>query len=258
MKGNKGITLIALVVTIIVLLILAGVAIAMLRGDNGILNRASEAKYDNIIGSVDEQVKLAQMNLRTSITSNMVANPGYLATEPVNFKNLVGEVDKDLGVTTTNSSNKEGFAVYQYLDNGTSAKNGTGYILITYTDNALRSSLPATLVADNTFTINGLSFAKATDTTSSNAFSVNKATLAYVIKISNYSCEIMSGAIMTDTVTVEKAATVVSQDTDLVKDASPSTASNFDDTAIGGKDGFDVNPATNAPTTTTPNTDTEP
>ncbi len=41
---NTGITLIALVVTIIVLLILAGVSISMLTGQNGILNRASEAK----------------------------------------------------------------------------------------------------------------------------------------------------------------------------------------------------------------------
>ena len=36
---NKGITLIALVVTIIVLLILAGVSISMLTGENGILKR---------------------------------------------------------------------------------------------------------------------------------------------------------------------------------------------------------------------------
>ena len=41
---SKGITLIALVITIIVLLILAAVSIATLTGDNGILNRAQEAK----------------------------------------------------------------------------------------------------------------------------------------------------------------------------------------------------------------------
>jgi len=40
MKKNKGITLIALVLTIIVLLILAGVTIATLTGDNGILSQA--------------------------------------------------------------------------------------------------------------------------------------------------------------------------------------------------------------------------
>ena len=40
---QKGITLIALVITIIVLLILAGVSISMLTGENGILNQASKA-----------------------------------------------------------------------------------------------------------------------------------------------------------------------------------------------------------------------
>ena len=46
MKQNKekGITLIALVITIIVLLILAGVAIATLTGDNGVLTKAVSAK----------------------------------------------------------------------------------------------------------------------------------------------------------------------------------------------------------------------
>ena len=43
MKDQKGITLVALVITIIVLLILAGVSIAMLTGENGILNRAVSA-----------------------------------------------------------------------------------------------------------------------------------------------------------------------------------------------------------------------
>ena len=54
MKGNKGITLIALVVTIIVLLILAGVSIAMLSGENGILNKASEAAVETRISSAKE------------------------------------------------------------------------------------------------------------------------------------------------------------------------------------------------------------
>ena len=43
-EANKGITLIALVITIIVLLILTGVTIATLTGDNGILNQAGKAK----------------------------------------------------------------------------------------------------------------------------------------------------------------------------------------------------------------------
>ena len=44
MKKNKGITLVALVVTIVVLLILAGVSINLVLGDNGIVKKAQDAK----------------------------------------------------------------------------------------------------------------------------------------------------------------------------------------------------------------------
>ena len=63
-KKEKGITLIALVITIIVLLILAGVSIAMLTGDNGILTQATAAKKENIRGKEKEQIKLAMQSLR--------------------------------------------------------------------------------------------------------------------------------------------------------------------------------------------------
>jgi len=58
MKNNKGITLIALVVTIIVLLILAGVSIAMLTGQNGILNRSQEASIKNSVADAKAQIAL--------------------------------------------------------------------------------------------------------------------------------------------------------------------------------------------------------
>ena len=58
-RKEKGITLIALVITIIVLLILAGVTIAMVVGDNGILTRAKEAKESTRGGDVKEVVDLA-------------------------------------------------------------------------------------------------------------------------------------------------------------------------------------------------------
>ena len=58
MKGNKGITLIALVITIIVLLILAGVSIAMLSGDNSILGNASKSADYNKIGEAKDQISL--------------------------------------------------------------------------------------------------------------------------------------------------------------------------------------------------------
>ncbi len=61
-KLQKGITLIALVITIIVLLILAGVSIATLTGDNGILTKAQIAKKETEKANEEEQIRLAQLN----------------------------------------------------------------------------------------------------------------------------------------------------------------------------------------------------
>ena len=58
-KKNNGITLIALVITIIVLLILAGVTIATLTGDNGILTKTSEASEKTKEANAKEQVQIA-------------------------------------------------------------------------------------------------------------------------------------------------------------------------------------------------------
>ena len=58
-KEAKGITLIALVITIIVLLILAGVTIATLTGDNGILTKAQDAKTQTEQAKEDENLKIA-------------------------------------------------------------------------------------------------------------------------------------------------------------------------------------------------------
>ena len=57
--NNKGITLIALVITIIVLLILAGVSIATLTGENGILTRANDAKENTGLAEKREMVELS-------------------------------------------------------------------------------------------------------------------------------------------------------------------------------------------------------
>ena len=65
MKNNKGITLIALVITIIVLLILAGVSIAMLTGDNGILTQASTSKTKTHVAEVVERVNM-ELNVQLS------------------------------------------------------------------------------------------------------------------------------------------------------------------------------------------------
>ena len=64
-RREKGITLIALVITIIVLLILAGVTIATLTGDNGILKKSNDAKEETRGASVEEAVELWKINKKT-------------------------------------------------------------------------------------------------------------------------------------------------------------------------------------------------
>ncbi len=59
MKDNKGITLIALVITIIVLLILAGITIAMLTGENGLLTKANDAAANQIIAESKDLASMA-------------------------------------------------------------------------------------------------------------------------------------------------------------------------------------------------------
>ena len=71
MKNNKGITLIALIVTIIVLIILAGVAIAMLSGDNGVLKNAEAARYDTSISAFK-----IDLGCETTLENNIFAYEG--------------------------------------------------------------------------------------------------------------------------------------------------------------------------------------
>ena len=71
MRRNKGITLIALVITIIVLLILAGVAISMLSGENGILKKAGEAKTKTEESQKEEDTAIESMSIATHfLTTN--------------------------------------------------------------------------------------------------------------------------------------------------------------------------------------------
>ncbi len=89
MKNNNGITLIALVVTIIVLLILAGVSIAMLTGQNGILNRASQASYQTKLADAAETLSyncteaISEL-YTTSYTSSTGSNAGLTGKDLVN------------------------------------------------------------------------------------------------------------------------------------------------------------------------------
>ena len=97
MMKNKGITLIALVITIIVLLILAGVAIAMLSGENGILKKAAESKTKTEEAQKEEETTLTDMEITANFLTNNVSykiKNGYMTGFTIGDK--VSEINKEL------------------------------------------------------------------------------------------------------------------------------------------------------------------
>ena len=74
--GEKAITLIALVVTIVILLILAAVTITMTLGENGLFQRSKAAKEITIKAMSDEEVELAVSNLKMETTIRKLTQEG--------------------------------------------------------------------------------------------------------------------------------------------------------------------------------------
>ena len=89
-RKDKGITLIALVVTIIVLLILAGISIQMLTGNSGILTQTQNAKDSTRGGDVQEQVNLA-------VSENAIAE--YTSGTKKTRDGVIGELYRDKKLT---------------------------------------------------------------------------------------------------------------------------------------------------------------
>lgn len=89
LKNKKGITLIALVVTIIILMIIAGVSINLLFRENGIITQAKYATFINEMSSVEEAVKLWKLDqANTAIPTNGLCKQDTLS----NSERLEGEV----------------------------------------------------------------------------------------------------------------------------------------------------------------------
>ena len=108
-KNTKGITLIALVITIIVLLILSGVTIAALSGDNGILTRAKEAKERTVQAQKEEEKTLTDMenilNNATSFNNVNIEDTNPAGAMPSNATIL--ESDADKGIIIKDKNNNE-------------------------------------------------------------------------------------------------------------------------------------------------------
>ena len=114
-KQAKGITLIALIITIIVLLILAAVSIATLTGDNGLLNKAQEAKIENDKAGERDQIQLAYQAAKMEDYQN--------TDDSKTFVDIFGE-----------ELEKNGLTVAEVTDNGDGSytvtlENGNSYII---------------------------------------------------------------------------------------------------------------------------------
>ena len=107
-NSNTGITLIALVITIIVLLILAGVTIAALSGDNGILTKAKDAKEKTDQAQEDEEKTLSNMENILGVYNfkNInIADTNPAGTVPEN--SVVLEDDANNGIVIKDKNNNE-------------------------------------------------------------------------------------------------------------------------------------------------------
>ena len=96
-KNSKGITLIALVITIIVLLILAGVTIATLTGDNGILTQAGNAKEQTEKADIIERAKIEIVGVQSE-------NNGELPKEDLD--RILKSYDKDGTIRIDDEGNR--------------------------------------------------------------------------------------------------------------------------------------------------------
>lgn len=124
MKSQKGITLIALVITIIVLLILAGVTIAMLTGENGILNKATTAVNNTTDAELKEAVRLA---VATNITNN---DGSFVVTDKTALKKEIETANANVTAEVTNIEEGENKGNYSVSVKPKNDSNRTPYTCI--------------------------------------------------------------------------------------------------------------------------------
>ncbi len=99
-KGNRGITLIALVITIIILLILAAVTIGALSGDNGILKNAADAKQETEKAQIIEQAKIDILGKQADNTSAELEKNEIKEVLDIYFKEVPEDFTSDTVLTT--------------------------------------------------------------------------------------------------------------------------------------------------------------
>ena len=131
-QANKGITLIALVVTIVVLIILATVSINTVLGDNGIIARAQKARdsYSNSQKSEDEQMAVLANEMAQYDTKGGGSGGG--TTKPAEGVTVTVEGTEGITLTKANVANYLGKVVTNYVPTKNSVTIGsTAYTVST-------------------------------------------------------------------------------------------------------------------------------
>ena len=120
-KNNKGITLIALVLTIIILIILAGISISILTGQDGLITKAKQGAQNYQNSAVEEQAMLNTIGIYTDLngaTNGHGTNVGTAKSDTVHTetKTLTAE---DTGVVDLGETHN-----YRYIDVTNSYEKG--------------------------------------------------------------------------------------------------------------------------------------
>mgnify|MGYP004543331803 CR=1 FL=1 len=97
-KNNKGVTLVALIVTIIVLIILAGISINLVLGDNGIITIAKKAKENTELAKIEEEKSLNELYDELIREGISAGNPEYSAIAKLaEFKTAIANAIEETG-----------------------------------------------------------------------------------------------------------------------------------------------------------------
>lgn len=126
-RNKKGITLIAVVVTVIVLMIIAGVAVSSLNKKNGLRKNAKYVEVLNAYKKAEEQVEIAHSAVLTEIMNQTAVSYNYNPTTQENTVKLANIVRKTLGLGQGVVSNNT-WEVYD---------STAGIIQIIYKDNII-------------------------------------------------------------------------------------------------------------------------
>lgn len=141
MKNQNGITLIALVITIIVLLILAGVAIAMLSGENGLLKQADNAKRDTQAGEAVERINLALNAIKLEGVSKLASDNNWKAVTAEEGKDPVLDTDIASSLSTDGFGTTEVTTGYFYTV-------AADTITLTYTNAQFNLNISGSMAVD--------------------------------------------------------------------------------------------------------------